>query len=739
MGIPCHDAAAAATVRTRKEDMNSPTKTFKRLGIVGAAAVVGLVPIGVLSTSAYAVAGTPQPTLSLSNTTPGNTTTVATNVFTTDHAVSAGGTTPGTITITPLATVGSPLEFLTTTTATVSFTPAGGTATPDPVTTSVAANGDPLVITLNGANAVGIPAGAAVTVIISNVTNPPVSNTTPSDTVFVSDTTSADTNEAAVNSTQVVVTTASSATPTVATVNPQAFSLGGGELFTVTGSGFTSPAVAGAAGPPVVNASPVVCFVLAGTTAPSSCSPTAVDVTGSTTVANVAASNVSAPTSTEVQATAPALTKGMDYNVVVYNYNQAAGAYTTASTTSASTLVAVSANAGLNFVPESGVRAVDSRIGEGLPSGALQTGVAETIPLATFENTSAIPTNVPAAPTAIALNVTAIGPSGAGNLQVWSAATCTTNADAASTVNFQAPQDTGNSTVLAVNGANVCIQDNGAAVNVTMDVTGYAASGGFAAPPAAPASPRLLDTRPTSQVGSLQGPLAGGTVYHFAPGNGLTAGDVVALNVTAVGPTSAGNLRVFPEPASGMPAASAVPNTAVDTYIPGTDGGSMVITQVGGTATNPYIDLYSDTAGTVNVVVDEIGSFPIVGTVGTTSSSVQAIAAPIRTEDTRPGPVAAGATTNVTVAPLGSGSSFIPANALAVAGSIADIIPSGPGYLVAFPGGETMPATSSINNYPMQTRSNNALVAINPSNGMISVANVGATTNFTFDATAYIQ
>ena len=58
--------------------MNSPTKTFKRLGIVGAAAVVGLVPIGVLSTSAYAVSAA---SLSLANSNPGVTNN-ATNTFT---------------------------------------------------------------------------------------------------------------------------------------------------------------------------------------------------------------------------------------------------------------------------------------------------------------------------------------------------------------------------------------------------------------------------------------------------------------------------------------------------------------------------------------------------------------------------------------------------------------------------------------------------------------------------------
>ena len=735
MGSACHDAAAAATVRTRKEDMNSPTKTFKRLGIVGAAAVVGLVPIGVLSTSAYAVATNPTPTLALSSTALGAANVTATNTFVTSTALPAGGT----IAIQSLASSGAAETFQNVTNAgdfTVSFTPSGGTATADVVTGTPTSTSATLTV------ATAIPSGATVTVTVSGTGGPGhgVDNSATAASVYFSDDTSSDTTPA-VNTNFVSIGNPSSATPTVTSVNPQAFSTTAGEQFTIFGSGFTAPATTGA------NASPVVCFVLAGTAAPTPGTSAATTCPGATNLSGVVTS-APAPaasvfsTGSEIQATSPTLTggQGMQYNVVVYNYNAAGATFTAGSATSATTDVAVSSNTGvLNFVPESGVRTVDSRIGLGLPTGTLPVGTPVAIPLSAFEPAAgspasfATPTNVPSATaTALSLNVTAVGPASAGNLQVWAAtSTACGGIPATSTVNFQAPQDTGNATIIAVTPGttnDICVQDNGAAVNATMDVTGYATAAGFTGTQA-----RLLDTRPATEQGGLQGPLAGGTVYHF--NTNLAAGTIVALNVTAVGPNSVGNLRVFPEPASGMPAASAVPNTAVDTYIPGTDGGSMVITQVGGPtagATPGYIDLYSDTAGTVNVVVDEIGTFQA-------GSSVHAIAAPLRTEDTRPGPVAAGVTTNVSVAPLGSGSSFIPANALAVAGNIADINPSGPGYLVAFPGGGAMPATSSINNYPMQTRSNNALVAINPSNGMISVANVGASTNFTFDATAYIQ
>ena len=327
-------------------------------------------------------------------------------------------------------------------------------------------------------------------------------------------------------------------------------------------------------------------------------------------------------------------------------------------------------------------------------------------------------------------------------------------------MNFQPPQDTNNSTIVSLlNG--VCVQDNGAPVNVVMDVTGYTTTAtGVTAGPSTFASPamylsgttgtgqygsRILDTRTgaTDAIPTVQGPLAGGTVYRFNAAAGsadssvpLAGGDVVALNVTAVGPTSAGNLRVFPEPgtaaAPAPPAPSGVPNTAADTYIPGVDSGSLVITTVGA---DGYIDLYSDSAGTVNVVIDEVGVF---SSSAGSASSVTGIT-PVRMIDTRPGGVAAGAMTTFTAAPFAAIPTDVPSDALAVFGDLADIQPTSPGYLVAYPAGETMPGTANIANYPGQTRSTTVFAAVNPSNGQVSVSSVGAMTNFTFDATAYIN
>jgi hypothetical protein len=585
-------------------------------------------------------------------------------------------------------------------------------------------------------------AGQQVVVTVTGVVNPTASPSS----VYFTDQASSDANMAAVNTNIVTVAGTAAAAATVSSVNPQAFAatnLGAaagtpagftaptgdtvatGEQFTVMGSGFSTTGTA-----------PTVCFVPSTTTTlPSTCAGTGVvAVTDSGT--SYALDVVS---STELQGIVSGLAAGTDYNVVVYNSGAAPSA------TSAATMVAVSGNTSatggtgaLNVVPENGVRVIDTRSGLGMPVGALTPGAVYTVPESTlFYNTPAVPTNIPSNATAVIFNVTAVAPSGAGNLQLWEAQPCVANEDVRSTVNFQPPQDTNNSNIVVVGRqGNLCVQDNGASVNMVVDVTGYIV-GDYVArfPGLVDPTTRILDSRPGAPADQnlIQGPLAGGTVYRL-PVPVRAGATAYVLNVTAVGPTAVGNLRVFPEPSSGPPAPSAVPDTAVDTYIPGVDGGSMFVTTLGdinNTTNTGYIDLYSDSSGTVNVVIDEIGYF-------TAGSSVTAIS-PTRMIDTRPGGVAAGGMTNFTAAPFAAIPQDVPSGALGVFGDLADIQPTSPGYLVAYPAGDPMPGTASIANYPGQTRSTTAFAAVNPANGMVSVSSVGASTNFTFDATGYIS
>lgn len=736
--------------------MISPSKTSKRLGIVGAAAVVGLVPISVLAAPAFAASGA---TLALASNAAGVSTT-ATNIFTTTQAgtnqitianelvsPAAGGTGE-----TLPACISNGAATPTCTNYTVTYTAPGGTATADPVlvagTAPAAPNppvapGAPGTGTLALANPIAT-AGSSVTVTITGVVNGSASAV-----VEFADT---DTNTTAGLSgaqAQTNTVTIASAPPVAAAsvtgVNPTAFNTAPAvnEPFTITGTGFAP----GTAGGGIAGNPPVVCFVPTGTTVPT---PTGTGTAGTATT-NCPAADVALLTSVvagQIQGTAPnPLAKG-NYNVVVYNWNPAAnsnaGGYTLASATSSQTLVAAVVN--LNFVPESGVRIVDSRSGLSLPKGTLATGSPVAISLSNFAQSPTMPTNLPAGYTGLDVNVTAVAPASGGNIQMWTqaGAACpnginpaTKAATEPATVNFQPPQDTNNSQVIPVAaGANtLCVQDNGAAVNLVVDLDGYTTADGGGTYTAPAGAARLLDTRTGTGSGAttLLGPLQSGTVYRF--NTGLGAGAEVALNVAAVAPTSQGYVTVFPEPATGAPtSASGVPNTAVANFIPGTDSSAMLVTTTtpaAPAASAGYLDIYSGGTGTYNLVIDELGTFG--------ASSLKTLAQPIRVYDSRPGPIGSGATVTTTGSPSGSGSNFVPSGAVGLVGNLSDINPAGQGYLATFPAGGVLPGTASIANFPLQTRNTNNVVALNPSNGSFSIYAGGAATNTTYDASGYIN
>lgn len=724
------------------------TALMARLGL--AAGVMTALGVGAAIGAPAAFASAPSnASLGITPTTTGSTATV-TNGFTTTAATNANGASSNQIIIGTFAGNGatassSNAEGLPETASdySVSFTPSGGAATADTVSSvspSVANTDSYTTETLTIANP--IPAGAAVTVTVSNALNPSSSSS-----VYLSDATSGDTT--AVDTNLVSIGNPAVVTPTVSDVNPHAVpSNSPGTPFTVTGSSFAGTGTFNSPpgqniGPNGFPDAPALCFVPVGTTPPSA--------------STITASSGSCPSSTyqafvyfasgsEIKGQTPAFlnTSNATFDLVVYNYDATNNTYVGPSaTTSADQVVAVP---NLNFVPESGVRVADSRDGMNLPRGPIPSDTSVAIPLSDFADSPTQPDNLPgslnAVPsvTALAMNVTAVAPAGVGNLQL----TATSNGSCPApqpastppsqvhpaTVNFQPPQDTSNYSIVPISGDNtLCIFDNGASVNVVLDITGYTTTvnhnNGFNGDQV-----RLLDTRSGYSAvsgGGLLGPLSGRTVYPVTLPSTLD-NTTVALNVAAVGPNAVGNLRVFPQPASGPPAASAVPDTAVVNYIPGMDASSFYIVSV---PASGKIDLYSDTAGTVNVVLDEYGTV--------VSPNVHALATPFRVYDSRPGGIASGNFAIVKASPSGSGSVFIPTGAVAAIGSLSDINPSSVGNLRTYPDSTPLPNAASMPNFPGQIRENLIVSALNPGNGAFDIYSDGATTNVTFDASAYIM
>lgn len=213
---------------------------------------------------------------------------------------------------------------------------------------------------------------------------------------------------------------------------------------------------------------------------------------------------------------------------------------------------------------------------------------------------------VPADATSVLLNVTVTGATAPGNLRVLPGGQ---DVPSTSVVNYAPGVDKANATTVAlVDGAVSFWSDTAAStaaspVQVLLDVVGWTTGG---SPLRTVAPTRVLDTRPASRVGALDGPLPPRTDRTFSvTAGGAVPADATAvvLTVTAVGPSGPGNLRVFPEP--GADAAGGPPGASVLNYVVGRDVPNQVVLPLTGSG---RVTLHSDTTGgPVHVAVDVVG------------------------------------------------------------------------------------------------------------------------------------
>lgn len=214
---------------------------------------------------------------------------------------------------------------------------------------------------------------------------------------------------------------------------------------------------------------------------------------------------------------------------------------------------------------------------------------------------------VPADARAVLVNVTVTGPPRTpGNLRVYPGGAAVPTA---STVNFAPGRDKANGTLVELVEGKLSLWSDSpvpsseSPVHVILDVLGYtrASSALTSVTPS-----RVLDTRATSRVGDLAGPLLPRKVYAFdvAGRGGVPAGaTAVLLNVTAVGPTGVGNLRVYPDTAGD--GTTSPPEASTINYVAGRDIPNQVLVPL---VAGGRVALYSDTLGpTTHVAVDVVG------------------------------------------------------------------------------------------------------------------------------------
>jgi hypothetical protein len=400
---------------------------------------------------------------------------------------------------------------------------------------------------------------------------------------------------------------------------------------------------------------------------------------------------------------------------------------------------------------------VTNPVGDSIPSDPaffayLDTSVVAESPVRILDTSSFTPgvvrcypvtglASVPVGATAVLLNVTAVGPTGNGYVVVYpdTAGNGATPAPNASTVNFEVGKDVANSAVVALpaDGKVCAFSAGGTLSRLILDVTGYAVPGSGITIQSAQ---RLLDTRSAGQ--QVVGPVVPFVVNTVqVTGNaGVPAGATAVLaNITVVGPTAEGHLRVWE-------AGTAVPNTSVVNYAPGqtkANGQIIALSPTGalsfesftgtGTATNP-----------VQVIIDVVGYVAV--------GSQYTATAPTRIVETRAafgvvGPIPGPLVPNVVYPVELTDTALIPSTATAVVLNVTVVGPTAFGNLRVYPdtngAGTTPPPNASVINYiPGRAIPNMVIVQIPPDRKIDFYNNQGLPTSRTdliVDVIGYID
>jgi hypothetical protein len=233
---------------------------------------------------------------------------------------------------------------------------------------------------------------------------------------------------------------------------------------------------------------------------------------------------------------------------------------------------------------------------------------------------------------------------------------------------------------------------------------------------------RVLDTRTSSH-------LAGDATLNVqvtGAASGVPAGAMAAvLNVTAVDPTAAGFLTVFPE-GTTMPTVSNL-NFAAGTIVP-----NLVTV---GLSASGMVSIYLNT-GSTNVLVDVEGYYasPV-----TTSGLYNAISTSrVFGSLASGGVMGAGQTQVVTVAGTTAADGVL-ATASAVVLNVTASQSTAPSFLTVFPAGVTRPTVSNLNfgaQAPLQAIANRVTVGVGIS-GQIDIYNLAGTVNVDVDVVGY--
>ncbi len=404
-------------------------------------------------------------------------------------------------------------------------------------------------------------------------------------------------------------------------------------------------------------------------------------------------------------------------NNISYRFTVAAANGAGRSAASAPVAVTPLASAGTYFPLIRPTRVLDTR-------ATARVGAGGTITVPVTGGASGVPSS---GVSAVAVNVTAVGPGSGGYLTVWPNGL---TRPSSSNLNFERGVTVANMVIARVGvGGRIAIFNSSTTVNVVVDIVGYYSDGRTATPGSTffpLIAGRVLDTRigqgaPRRALGPRATIAVAVTGLAGVPATGVSA---VVLNVAGVGPTTNGFVSAW---ATGTP----MPMTSSLNLRAGDTRANMVVVRVG---TGGRINLYNN-VGSTNLIADVVGWF---GLPGNLSGANLMPLSPFRIFDSRATsftrlPARAIEAGDPRVLQLTGQGSGVPAGtARSVVANVTVVSPNVAGFVSMWPNGSAQPAASSLN-YPAGPPRPNLLSESLPANGTALAAINNGSTNLIVD------
>jgi hypothetical protein len=369
------------------------------------------------------------------------------------------------------------------------------------------------------------------------------------------------------------------------------------------------------------------------------------------------------------------------------------------------------------FTAVTSARVLDTRAGVGAPKAKVAAHGTVTVAIAGHGG-------VPASGvTAVALDVTAIGPKASGGIVGYPAGAAR---PADPDVSFTAGATQARLIVVPLRSGKLSLYNTSAGtVDLTADVAGYYTTASTGSKLTVTGHKRILDTRVGDGARKAR-VAAHATIAVTVAGKGgvpATGATSVLLDVAALAPTAAGSLTVFPA-GKARPAATAVSFAAKVT------GDDLVAVPVG---SHGQVDLYNGSAGTVDLTADVVGYY------GKGGASFVPFG-PTRILDTRSGLGGSGqAIASHSVAVLDGAASGIYPDALAISSVVLEVTVTGAqrgGTLTVYPDGTSLPSASTFS-FPVSQSVTELVVLPDVNGGVDFWNNSGGTIQVVADLVGY--